>query len=153
MNENFTIIYKQLAPDIYKLIFSYTLNTSDTKDILQNVFIKYYKNYKRYPNDIVQIKRILIRIASNLSKNFLTSKWHSKTLLIDDVSKYQFNDNETRMVAELSKIPHQYRIVLYLFYYEGYKTSEISEILKISDSTVKQRLKRAREKLKKEMER
>lgn len=153
MDENFTMIYKQLSPDIYKLIFSYTLNTCDTKDILQNVFIKYYKNYKRYPNDIIQIKKILIRIASNLSKNFLTSKWHSKTLLIDDVSKYQFNDNETRMVAELSKIPCRYRIVLYLFYYEGYKISEIAEILKINESTVKQRLKRAREKLKREMER
>ena len=42
--------------------------------------------------------------------------------------------------------------MVHLYYYEGYSVKEIAAILKISDSAVKQRLKRAREKLKIELE-
>lgn len=153
MENDFTIVYNTLASDIFKLIFSYTLNIQDSKDILQNVFIKYFKNFKRYPNDITQIKKILIRIASNQSKNFLTSKWHTSTTLLEDLSNYQLANEEVALIKELKKISYKYRIVIYLYYYEGYKINEISDILKVKESTVKQRLKRAKEKLKNEMER
>lgn len=153
MENDFTIVYNTLASDIFKLIFSYTLNIQDSKDILQNVFIKYFKNVKRYPNDITQIKKILIRIASNQSKNFLASKWHARTTLLEDLSNYQLANEEVALIKELKKISYKYRIVIYLYYYEGYKINEISDILKVKESTVKQRLKRAKEKLKNEMER
>lgn len=45
----------------------------------------------------------------------------------------------------------RYKNVLYLYYYEGYKTDEISEILKMNINTVKSRLKRGREILKKKV--
>lgn len=153
MENDFTTVYNTLASDIFKLIFSYTLNIQDSKDILQNVFIKYFKNFKRYPNDITQIKKILIRIASNQSKNFLTSKWRTSTTLLEDLSNYQLANEEVKLIKELRKISYKYRITIYLYYYEGYKINEISDILKIKESTVKQRLRRAREKLKNEMER
>ncbi|MFQ7174305.1 MAG: RNA polymerase sigma factor [Thomasclavelia ramosa] len=42
--------------------------------------------------------------------------------------------------------------MIHLYYYEGYSVKEISVILKISEAAVKQRLKRARTKLKIELE-
>ena len=48
-------------------------------------------------------------------------------------------------------MPTRYKNVLYLYYYEGYKTDEISEILKMNINTVKSRLKRGREILKKKV--
>lgn len=58
-------------------------------------------------------------------------------------------DRETKEVMDaLWQIPEKYRIVLYLFYFEGYKSKEISEMLGKSHSTVRTHLERGRESLK-----
>ena len=49
-------------------------------------------------------------------------------------------------------LPLRYREPVYLFYYEGYDTNEIAQLLHISPATVRKRLCRAREKLKQELE-
>ena len=48
----------------------------------------------------------------------------------------------------LNRLNVNYRTVIYLHYYEGYSVAEIAEMLKISESNVKARLKRGRDKLK-----
>ena len=60
-----------------------------------------------------------------------------------------FRRNLQELIFKLSP---RYKGVVHLYYYEGYSVKEIAAILKISDSAVKQRLKRAREKLKIELE-
>ena len=45
-------------------------------------------------------------------------------------------------------LPKKYRIVIHLFYYEEYSTAEIAEMLRMNESTVRTRLRRARMKLK-----
>ena len=49
------------------------------------------------------------------------------------------------------KLPFKYKTVIFLYYYEGYSTLEISEILNIKDATVRTHLKRGRDLLKKEL--
>lgn len=49
----------------------------------------------------------------------------------------------------LLELPPKYKTVLFLHYVEGYKCFEISKILKITESTVKKRLERGRNLLKK----
>ena len=44
-------------------------------------------------------------------------------------------------------LPRRYRVVLHLYYYEGYKTAEIAEMLRLRPSTVRSRLDRGREML------
>ena len=50
------------------------------------------------------------------------------------------------------KLPQEYRTVIYLFYYEGYKVKEISEMMNKTEGTIKTWLFRAREQLKNELE-
>ena len=45
-------------------------------------------------------------------------------------------------------LPVPYREAIHLFYYEGYSTAQIAQILDQKESTVRSRLKRGREKLK-----
>ncbi len=154
MDTDFTRIYELYSPDIYRLIYSYTLNKVDAKDILQETFLRLYKNLEKLPKDDTQIKKWLIKVASNQSKNFLKSYWytHTKTLSDEDFnSKLSQEEKDTLVIS--SKINKKYRIPIYLYYYEGYSIEEIADILKISKSAVKLRLSRAREKIKKEMER
>ena len=47
----------------------------------------------------------------------------------------------------LKSIDEKYRLVIMLYYVEGFKTSEISQILDVPESTVRTRLSRGREKL------
>ena len=51
----------------------------------------------------------------------------------------------------IQKLPSKYKEVILLFYYKELSYEEISEILKISEGTVRSRLSRARQKLKKMM--
>lgn len=44
-------------------------------------------------------------------------------------------------------LPEHYRIIVYLFYYEEYSIGQISNILRIKETTIQTRLSRAREKL------
>ena len=52
------------------------------------------------------------------------------------------------MLAAVNQLPAHYRVVIYLFYYEGYQAAEISRILGIPTATVHTHLARGREKLK-----
>ena len=52
----------------------------------------------------------------------------------------------------LFSLKREYRIVLYLRYYDNYSVEEIADILSISVSAVKMRLKRGRDKLKLDIE-
>ena len=59
----------------------------------------------------------------------------------------EFQDS-SYVLGEVIKLPEKYRIIIYLFYYEGYKISEISGILEINESTIKSQLTKAKELLK-----
>ena len=140
--------------DIYRFILSYTLNSSEAYDLLQDTFIKYYIHMNKLPKDNIQIKKWLFRVANNNCKNHLKNFWTSNVVKID------YNQMNNSLVDKidmdfediLGKLEKKYRIPIYLYYYEGYKIDEIANILKINVSTIKMRLKKAREILKKEME-
>ena len=69
---------------------------------------------------------------------------------IDDVIVCQHQE-QLILLPSVLKLPHKYKNVLYLHYYEGYKTFEIAEMLNMNENTVKSHLKRGRELLKKEV--
>ena len=52
------------------------------------------------------------------------------------------------LLLAVNRLNKNYRIVIYLYYYEGYGVKEISAMLGISETNVKARLKRGRDKLK-----
>ena len=55
---------------------------------------------------------------------------------------------ESELFSEVMKLKPKYRQAIHLFYYEGYSTAEIADILHVSQSTVTTRLARARHQLK-----
>ena len=67
---------------------------------------------------------------------------------LDDCREPVFNTPEHQnLYAEVMALPAKYRLPLYLYYYEGYSLSEISQILRSPLSTITTRLSRARKKL------
>ncbi len=154
MKEAFTRIFELYYNDIYYFIYSYTLDKTESKDILQEVFLKLYKNFEKLPDDDIQIKKWLMRVASNQSKDYIKSFWntHTKSLSNEELN-FNFSKNEEEIFNIIRKINKKYRKILYLYYYEGYDVCEIAHILNMGESAIKMRLSRAREKIKEEMER
>ncbi len=154
MKTDFTKIYHLIKNDILRLAFSYTKNISDAEDISQEVFTKLYENFNDF-EDTEYIKKWCIKVTVNKCKNLFLSSWNKKVLFftdnnenkIPDINSNSKEDNEVLNI--LLKMSKKYRIVLVLYYYEEYKIKEISEILKINESTIQTRLQRGREQLKK----
>ncbi len=156
MKQQFNEIYELYVNDIYRLVFSYTLNLQDTQDILQRVFIKLFKSSCILEKEPIEIKKWLITVAANEAKDFLRSWWKIKINLVDLNSDNQLNKKEynkkNKLINELKSINKKYRIPLYLFYFEGYSIKEIADILHLSEAAVKMKLSRGRKLLKQEME-
>ena len=123
-------------------------NYADAEDCFQNTFIKLYANAPEF-SDETHLKAWLIRVAINECGDYLRK--NRRHLPLDEAKKSEaeFYEDRYDISWALFKTPQKYREVLYLYYCERYKVGEIADILQITESAVKARLKRGREKLKK----
>jgi len=153
MEQKFNKVFDAYNKDIFRLIYSFTLDVCESKDILQETFLKYYKNINKLTLEEIEIKKWLIKVAANLSKDYLRKIKRQKLIITADDNIYAVHHTfDIEFLEVLKKLDKKYRIPVYLHYYEGYKTKEISTILNIKHSAVKMRLLRAKKILKKEME-
>ncbi|MFQ9516591.1 MAG: RNA polymerase sigma factor [Eubacterium sp.] len=139
------------ANTVYRIAYSYCKNKSDAEDIVQNVFLKLLQSDVKF-QDEEHIRKWLIRVAANETKNLCKSFWKKRMVPLEnsDVTpQYQFNSKENSDLYDtVMELPYKYRIVVHLYYYEDYSVKEIAEILNIKETTVQTQLMRARKKLK-----
>ena len=135
---------------VYRLAYARVRNTSDADDIFQEVFLRYIRKNPNFENEEHR-KAWLIKVTVNCSKKHFSSSWFKKTESLDEKIVFEEPD-EISLDEMLCKLGEKYRIVLHLFYYEGYSTDEIARILGEKPSTVRSQLTRARNKLKGELQ-
>ena len=141
------------ANTVYRVAYSYCRNESDAQDIAQNVFLKLFQSDMGF-HDTEHMRRWLIRVTVNESKNLCTSFWKKNIIPLensdfDQVSVEQFPYKESSdLYHAVMKLPHKYRVVIHLYYYEDYSVREIANILKRKETTIQTQLMRARKKLK-----
>ncbi|MCL1793908.1 MAG: sigma-70 family RNA polymerase sigma factor [Oscillospiraceae bacterium] len=141
-------IYGRHADMVFSVSFSYLKNTEDAKDVVSEIFLKLLQKRIRF-NDAEHEKAWLLRATINKCKDFLKD-WRRKNENIDDHEYLESGDPfQTDETYELVlKLPDRYKAVIYLHYYEGYKTEEIGRMLKKPQSTVLSQLREARKLLK-----
>lgn len=137
---------------IRRVCFVHLKKEADVEDIFQNVFFKYSNDATDFTSSEHE-KAWLLRVSINECKSLLQRWFRRKVELSDDLSIYGLasssNDvKEHSLLYEVLKLPDNYKNVIYLFYYEGYKTKEIAEILHVKDNTVSTWLSRGKEQLK-----
>lgn len=138
---------KKYSNMVYRVAYSILKNETDAEDIFQETFIKFYKNIEQMKNEEHE-KAWLIRVTINNCNMLLRKKKIRKE---DEITEEIPDTHEEKedILEVVNKLPAKYRLVIYLYYYEGYKISEISKILNDSEGTIKSRLSRAREYLEK----
>lgn len=135
---------------ILRLSYTYLKNRADAEDIVQDVFLKVVEKQPEF-SDEVHEKAWLVRTASNMCKNKIKLFWNRNKYSIDDVAEiasYDKYDTDTDVFRTVMSLPEKYRVVVHMFYYEGYPTAEIAEMTGKTDQTVRSLLHRARAKLK-----
>ena len=148
-DEEITRVYEKFVDTVYKVCFMMLKNASETEDATQNVFIKFMRDNKEFETD-EHIKAWLIVTAQNECKNMLKHWFRSKRDELDDVpeTSYTEDDSKKELMEKVFALDEKYRMPIYLYYYEGYSTAEISEMLDIKHSTIRTYMAKGREKLK-----
>ena len=136
-----TEIFQQYRDDVYRLALSYTKIRHEAEDICQSVFLKLLEHPDITPG---KEKAWLMQVTANSCKNLLRSHWWKTSTPLDTNIPTPPPESEGVQEAVLALDP-KYRVVVYLYYYEGWTTEEIGTLLNISQSNVSTRLYRARQ--------
>ncbi len=157
--EYFDEIVVQYEKAVVQFAYTYVKDWSLAEDISQDVFIKIYKNLKRFEQRS-ELKTWIFSITANHCKDYLRSTKRKTAWWNDIVHVFQkqsiespesilIQDESNKSLGEdLLSLPIKYREILVLFYYEDLNTEEISKLLKVNASTVRTRLERGRNQLK-----
>ncbi|MDF2535642.1 MAG: polymerase, sigma-24 subunit, subfamily [Bacillales bacterium] len=151
IKQDFEEKYDQYCRLVYKIAFIHLGNKADSEEAVQEVFIKLFRKAPEF-HDSEHEKAWLIRVTSNHCKNILRSFWRKRVTKLDDLSSFFECQKNLEKAQLIINLPTKYKTIMHLFYYDGYSVKEVSEIMKISESAVKMRLKRGREMLKMELE-
>ncbi len=140
-------LVKKYQERLYWHIRKILLNHEDTDDVLQETFIKVWKNIGNFREES-SLYTWLYRIATNESITFLNSKKRKKMLPLNDVSEYLMNNlmsdpyfEGDKIQLELQKavlqLPEKQRIVFNLKYFEEMKYDDMSQVLETSVGALK----------------
>ncbi|TVR43166.1 MAG: RNA polymerase sigma factor [Bacteroidia bacterium] len=155
-------LYAMFSKQMFGVCLRYAASYDEAQDILQEGFVKVFKSLPSFRGKGSLegwIKKIFVNTAI---EKFRARIYHLPLEEFADYEEY-VNHNlgsqalHTRdILAFVQKLPMQYRIVFNLYALEGYSHKEIGEALRISESTSRSNLARARmllkEKLNKEKE-
>ncbi|WP_298018246.1 RNA polymerase sigma factor [uncultured Dysosmobacter sp.] len=131
---------------VYRMACAQTRSRQDADDIFQDVFLRYHRSAPVFESEEHR-KAWLLRVTVNRARSLFTAPWRQRAVPLEDV--YACTDPEASAVdMALARLSGKYRSVIHLYYYEGYGTDEIAEILNRPPSTVRAQLTRARQKLK-----
>lgn len=135
---------------VYRLAYARTGNRADADDIFQEVFLRFIRKRPEFQNR-EHGKAWFIRVTLNCTNSFWKSPFCSKhEALTEEIIAEEIP--KTDLEWELAQLPQQYRTVIHLFYYEEMTCSQIAELLKKKESTIRMQLTRARRMLKDFME-
>lgn len=138
--EAFRLLLKKYQQKIYWHVRRLVIDHDDADDIVQDVFIKVWKNLENFREN-AQLYTWIYRIATNESITFLNKKKQRAQVSLEDESAAyltdslsegsHFNGNraQQKLQEALLTLPEKQRLVFNMKYFDDLKYEEISEIL------------------------
>ena len=147
------------SPRLYGLVYNMTSNHEDANDLMQDIFAKAYRAIGGFRGKS-SFYTWIHSIGVNMTINFLKKRGHHYKLSLDDVDSNIQNDQDfielttgsnpvrdadlaelqQRLNEAMMKLSYEHRTVVTLFDIQGMSHAEISEILGVSNGTVRSRL-------------
>lgn len=159
--EGFRILVEKYRERTYWLIRRLLIDHDDTDDVLQEVFIKIWKNIGNFKGKS-QLFTWIYRIATNEALSFMNEKCRRLRAFSGDKNHFPhhtaeneafFNGdrNAIRFREALLTLPDRQRLVFNLKYFEEMKYEEIAEITGVTVGALKASYHHAVQKIKKEL--
>lgn len=151
-------LYRRFAPKMYAVCLRYANNADDAQDLLQEGFIKVFRNLHRFRAE-GSFEGWVRRVFVNTS----IEHFRKKSAQLSSVSEKEENTIEDADISALDTLAEKdiinivqelspgYRTVFNLYVVEGYSHKEIGEMLGISEGTSKSQLARAKSILQKKV--
>ncbi|GKV55047.1 ECF RNA polymerase sigma factor SigW [Sporosarcina sp. NCCP-2222] len=168
-HEAFEEIVTMFQHRLYQVCYRMLGNRQEAEDIAQEAFVRAYVNIHTYDQKR-KFSTWLFRIATNLCIDRIRKKkpdyyldaevpgteglnMYSQIAATGDLPEEEVEKMETqeRIQYEIGRLPDKYRSVIILRYMEELPLQEISDILELPLGTVKTRVHRGREALRKQM--
>ena len=158
-NRHFEKLYDRYAYKVYKTCVSVTRDASLAEDLMHDIFLKLITKLNTFKTD-AKFSTWLFKVSYNHCMDFLRSGKKSIVIVhgeeIDVPDDFDINKifeieevDTTGLRTALSQLNLEEKALLYLKYLEELSTREIATIFNLTESAVKMRLMRAREKLRK----
>ena len=147
-------LYKLYYKAMYNTALRIVSHSAEAEDLMQEAFLSAFQKIDTYKGD-VSFGAWLKKIVVHKCLDFLRKKqikWEEITEKTNENVTFEeeFENNEetiNQVTKEIANLPQGYRVVLSLFFLEGYDHEEISEILGITASASRSQLTRAKQKL------
>ena len=137
---------EEYGNSLYRLCSVMTGNREDAQDAVQECFLRYITKAPNF-NDAEHEKAWLIKVATNICHDILRRRKHISFVSLDEIRNLGTSEDNAQILGLLMSLDEKYKIVMHLYYIEGYKAEELSALLGISSSAVKKRLQRGRDTL------
>lgn len=148
-------LYQKYSPKMFGVCLRFAKCREEAEDILQEGFIKVFRNLKTFRNEgklEAWIRRIMVNTAINFYKRKYPAfpdidfdRLHPKHHSDEDITTIM---SHKEILETVQKLPKGYRMVFNLYVIEGYTHKEIGNMLNISINTSKSQLSRAKDLLK-----
>jgi RNA polymerase sigma factor (sigma-70 family) len=151
-------LYERYAPKMYSVCLRYASNSDDAQDLLQEGFIKVFKNLDKFWHEGSfegWVRRVFVNtcIEHFRRKVYVNSITENEEKTIEDASVSVLDTLAERDIIQLIReLSPGYRTVFNLYVIEGYSHKEIGELLGISEGTSKSQLARAKVLLQKKVQ-
>jgi len=152
------LLYERFAPKMYALCLRYSKNPDDAQDLLQDGFMKIFKNLPKFRGE-GSLEGWMRRIFVNTSIEYFRKVVRVQEM--SEVQEYGIEDKEWNVldnlaekdiIGMLQELSPGYRQVFNMYVIEGYSHKEIGVIMGISEGTSKSQLARAKITMKKLVE-
>ncbi len=156
----FAELYHRYAPKMLGVCFRYAKSREEAEDMLQEGFIRLFKNINSYQSRGSfegWIRRIIVNTAINYYKTQIKynttenfdnhrelGELQEEPIVVSDIS-------QKKLLEMISELPKGYNMVFNMYVLDGFTHKEIADILEISENTSKSQLAKARKLLQKKI--
>ncbi|GLB52294.1 DNA-directed RNA polymerase sigma-70 factor [Neptunitalea chrysea] len=146
-NRAFQQLVSQYKERLYWHIRRIVLDHDDADDVLQNTFLKIYRNIDSFKGESALFSW-MYRIATNESLSFLKQKARKANITDKEMQEskiqnlqadvyFEGSDIQLKLQAAIAKLPEKQRLVFNMKYFEELKYEEMSQILDTSVGALK----------------
>lgn len=151
--EGFNYVYKQYSAALFGIIKKVVADENTAQDVLQEAFVKIYKNVEKYDATKGRLYTWMLNIARNTAIDKLRSKgevMQGKIQKGDDIVYGSEHEQQTEQATDtiglrkiVDELDPQYKTIVELAYFKGFTLNEIAKSTETPLGTVKTRMRKA----------